>query len=69
MRTVASVLARHGRVRHGQPRGEVVVARMNSRDPNVRMPPIGVQVPDAHGIATIDRWMHHELRQLKEISQ
>ena len=69
MRTAGAVLARRGRFRHDQPRGEVIVARMKSQDPNVRMPPIGVQVADARGIATLERWITTELRQLQENSQ
>jgi hypothetical protein len=69
IRTIESVLSRHGRFRHDTPRSEVVLARMRSRDPLTRMPPLGVAIPDTEAIASIDRWIHHELSYFKETPQ
>jgi hypothetical protein len=35
--------------------------RMRTRDPLVRMPPLGTRVPDAEAIALIDAWIDHDL--------
>jgi hypothetical protein len=47
-------------------RGDEVKARMQSHNPYYRMPPIGVQVPDAEAIAAIDRWTRIPQRQPQE---
>jgi hypothetical protein len=51
------------RVVPGQPAQSVLVTRMKSNDPLTRMPPLGVSVVDAGGVALISRWIEHELQQ------
>jgi hypothetical protein len=41
-------------------RSALIAARMNSHDPLKRMPPLGVLLPDAAGIALIQRWIKQE---------
>ena len=67
-RTLAALLGRYGRFRHGEPRSSVVVARMKSTDPYTRMPPLGVAIPDSQGITTVEQWLTEAQRQ-QEISQ
>jgi hypothetical protein len=78
-RTLASLVGRvsrfrpHGaaaatRVVPGRPDQSILVARMKSRDPLTRMPPIGVRVADAKGLAEIERWIQ-EVPQPKENPQ
>ena len=38
-------------------RVDVLVARMKSNDPLTRMPPLGVSIVDAEGVALISRWI------------
>jgi hypothetical protein len=40
----------------------LLAQRMRSRNPRVQMPPLGTQVPDAEGLALIERWINHELQ-------
>ena len=47
-------------------RGEPVLARLRSDNPYFRMPPLGVRVADATAIASIERWIGHDLRQPQE---
>lgn len=35
----------------------VLPLRMRSRDPRVQMPPVGTRIPDAEGLALIERWI------------
>jgi hypothetical protein len=35
----------------------VLVARMNTRDPALQMPPIGSHVVDATGVALLQAWI------------
>jgi hypothetical protein len=35
-----------------------LLQRLQSRNPYTRMPPLGVSVPDAEGIALVKRWIH-----------
>lgn len=67
-RTYASLIGRsskfvpHGaanaqRVIPGQPDKSILVARMKSNDPLTRMPPLGVSIVDAEGVALISRWI------------
>lgn len=67
-RTYASLVGRSSRFR---PRGaaapqrivpgdaeqSVLVSRMKSSDPLTRMPPLGVSIVDAEGVALINRWI------------
>jgi hypothetical protein len=73
-RTYASLIGRssrfrpHGaadpqRVVPGHPEKSVLVSRMKSSDPLTRMPPLGVSVVDAEGLALITHWIEHELQQ------
>lgn len=41
-------------------RAELVLARMKSTDPLTRMPPLGVSLPDARGIALVSRWIESQ---------
>ncbi len=36
----------------------VLVLRMKSRNPQMQMPPLGTEIPDAEGIALIERWIN-----------
>ena len=76
-RTYASLIGRasrfrpHGapdaqRVVAGHPEQSILVSRMKSRNPLTRMPPLGVTVVDAEGVALISRWIEQELQQHKE---
>ena len=47
-------------------RVDVLVSRMKSRDPLTRMPPLGVSVVDAEGVALISRWMSSRFNNHKE---
>ena len=40
--------------------------RLASRNPLVRMPPLGTQVHDAHGIAIVERWLRPSLQHTQE---
>jgi hypothetical protein len=55
-RTARSVIAR----------ASLIPERMKSHDPVKRMPPLGVQVHDAGGLALIERWIREYLRQPQE---
>jgi len=50
----------------GQPHASVLVARLQSRQPLIQMPPLGTQVPDAEGLALVQRWIAHDLPSRKE---
>jgi hypothetical protein len=76
-RTYASLVGRasrfrpHGaanaqRVVAGHPEHSILVSRMKSRDPLTRMPPLGVSVVDASGVALISRWIEQQLQQPQE---
>lgn len=41
----------------GAPDSSVLLARMNSRDPIVQMPPIGTHVIDVNGVALLRQWI------------
>lgn len=43
----------------GDAGASVLAVRMASRDPQVQMPPLGSQVPDAQGLALVQRWINH----------
>ncbi len=38
-------------------RAELILRKMQSKNPRTRMPPLGVTVPDAEGIALVERWL------------
>jgi hypothetical protein len=59
-RTRDSVVGRFSRTRPSVARHEHLLERMRSRDALLRMPPIGVEIPDAAGIAIIDQWTRKE---------
>lgn len=74
VRTYATLIGRasrfrpHGaanpqRVVPGQPAQSVLVTRMKSNDPLTRMPPLGVSLVDASGVALVSRWIEQELQQ------
>jgi hypothetical protein len=66
--TMRALLGRYGRFRHGEARQSVLVARMRSTDPLIRMPPIGVSVPDSQQITALENWLR-EAQLTKEKSQ
>jgi hypothetical protein len=41
-------------------RAELIAERMSSHNASKRMPPLGVQVPDANGLSLIQRWIKQE---------
>jgi Planctomycete cytochrome C len=45
----------------GQPDHSTLVQRMRSHHAEQRMPPLGTEVPDADGLALIERWITHDL--------
>ena len=71
-RTRASLVGRMSRFRlHGEStveRSRVLIARMQSRDPLTRMPPLGVSIVDAEGVELIERWLA-QLQPSSEASQ
>ena len=50
------------RVRPGHASESVLLARMKSHDPLVRMPPLGVSALDDKAIALIERWIETDLK-------
>jgi hypothetical protein len=42
--------------------GSVLTLRMKTDNPLARMPPLGVQVVDTHGVALIERWIANDLQ-------
>jgi hypothetical protein len=72
-RAIASLLGHASRFRpHGQATTQRVAAdgsasvltlRMRSTNPLTQMPPLGVAVPDAKGIALVERWIREDLSQ------
>jgi hypothetical protein len=76
-RTYASLVGRASRFRPhgaanaqrlvaGHPEQSVLISRMKSRDPLTRMPPLGVSVVDAEGVALISRWIEQQIQQPQE---
>lgn len=49
------------RIVSGSPGTSQLVARMLSRDPLVRMPPLGTTRPDSEAIGLIERWIENDL--------
>jgi len=39
----------------------VLTLRMQSRHPQVQMPPLGTLVPDSEGSSLVHRWIQHDL--------
>lgn len=52
----------------GQPDNSVLLARMQSRNPQTQMPPLGTAIPDEHALALMQRWITNDLSHRKEIS-
>jgi hypothetical protein len=50
------------RVRPGRSEESVLLTRMTSHDPLVRMPPLGVSAVDEEAVALIRRWIDNDLR-------
>ena len=42
-----------------------IARRIRSTNPNVRMPPLGVSVVDADGVALVERWLRQQLQPLQ----
>jgi mono/diheme cytochrome c family protein len=72
-RTLESLLGHSSRFRpHGADRAQriardgtgshMLTLRMRTDNPLARMPPLGVQVIDAEGVALIERWIANELK-------
>lgn len=57
------------RVVPGSAAASQLVARMHTRDPLVRMPPLGTTLADTEAIALIERWIDNELHPREETSQ
>jgi hypothetical protein len=51
----------------GDSHASTLTARMRSRDAHVQMPPLGTAIPDAEGLALIERWIDHDLKTTREI--
>ena len=75
--TLASLIGRYSRFRPkgatdvqrvvpGNSQQSLLVARMRSHDPLVRMPPLGVSLVDAEGLALIENWIDHDLQPRQE---
>lgn len=47
----------------------VLTQRMQSRSPLARMPPLGVQIIDAEGVALVERWIRHDLQRPSETAR
>lgn len=45
----------------GHETSSVLLDRMRTRDPRVRMPPLGTEVPDPEGLALVTRWILEDL--------
>jgi hypothetical protein len=50
----------------GSPQAGVLGVRMQSRQPQVQMPPLGTRVPDSEGLALVHRWITQDLTPRKE---
>ncbi|MBX3607549.1 MAG: hypothetical protein KF788_19875 [Piscinibacter sp.] len=50
----------------GRPQDSVLLTRLQSRHPNVQMPPLGTRVPDVDGLALVTSWINHPLLQRKD---
>jgi hypothetical protein len=50
----------------GRSGGKVLVERMQSINPYMRMPPLGVSVVDGEGAALVSRWMSHHFERKQE---
>jgi len=77
--TLESLLGRNSRYREadtsassrvvaGDASASIVARRMRSDNRLARMPPVGVEVIDAQGIALIERWITHSTHPTKEKS-
>ena len=47
-------------------RGAEILRRVQSANPYVRMPPLGVSVADAEGLAPVEQWIHNALQPSQE---
>jgi len=45
------------RIARGQPETSLLLLRLRSRNPQVRMPPLGTRIADPVGLALIERWI------------
>jgi hypothetical protein len=45
-----------------------ILRRVQAANPYARMPPLGVTVADAHGLAPVQRWIQNELQPRRETS-
>ncbi len=45
----------------GRPEASALLQRMQSRQPQAQMPPLGTRFPDAEGLALLTRWIQHDL--------
>jgi hypothetical protein len=50
----------------GKPQASVLVARMQSRQVQSQMPPLGSDLADSEGLALLNRWITHDLPHRKE---
>jgi len=49
------------------PERSVLLARMQSRQPHLQMPPLGSRVTDHEGLALVQRWIHQDLSHQEEL--
>lgn len=47
----------------GRPDASVLALRMRARDARTQMPPLGTALSDSQGLALIERWINHDLKQ------
>lgn len=50
----------------GEAQNSVLAVRMQSRQAQLQMPPLGSELADTEGLALITRWINHDLTQPKE---
>jgi hypothetical protein len=50
----------------GSAETSLLALRMRSRQPHIQMPPLGTRLTDDEGLALVERWINHDLLNLKE---
>jgi len=50
----------------GEPASSVLVLRMQTRNPQVQMPPLGTQLPDLQALELIERWIRTDVQPREE---
>lgn len=62
----AAAEARPHIVTPGAPDASVLVLRMQTRNPQAQMPPLGTQLPDSRALELIERWIRTDLQPREE---